>query len=184
MHIVLIYAPPWKIVILGEKLYSPDEGPPDNFDSDAVNQGDFTTAPWGLLSLAAQASKVGNKVLTFNLSNYPWQDVETLICRVKADLYELSCFTTNRRGVAMLASLIREIHPETHIAIGGPHASALPEEMIKYHKEIDTVIIGEGENTFMELIHTLELGKPVKGIAGMEPSLQFRSDIIHLIQCQ
>lgn len=166
MHIVLIYAPPWKIANPGEEPYLPDEGPPEDFDADAINEGDFTTAPWGLLSLAAQALREGHRVLTFNLSNYPWQDVETLIRRVKADLYGLSCFTTNRRGVAMLASLIGALQPEAHIAVGGPHASALPEEMIRHHREIDTVIIGEGETTFMEIVHALESGKPVTGIAG------------------
>ena len=49
---------------------------------------------------------------------------------------------------------------------GGPHATALPAEMLQWCAELDTVIIGEGEETFLELISRLEQGGATAGIPG------------------
>ncbi|MCP4694239.1 MAG: radical SAM protein [Desulfobacterales bacterium] len=166
MRIVLIYAPPWKIPAPGQGPYPPEEGAPDNVDEEAVSGGDFTRAPWGMLSLAAQALRAGCDVLTFNLSTYPWREVEKLISRVDAELYGLSCFTGNRRGVAMLARLIRETHPNGRVLVGGPHVSALPGETLARWKDVDVVVVGEGEATFMEIIQRLEEGRSLEGVPG------------------
>ena len=166
MKIVLLYAPPWKIPRDGDPAYPHGEGAPDNVDAAAVDEGDFIQAPYGLLSLAAQALRNGLRVQIFNVSNFPWPDIETLIRRLDAELFGLSCMTANRRGVAMLAQLIRDIHPRSHIVVGGPHVTALPIETLRHIKAIDTVAVGEGEQTFLDIIRCLRENKPVRGIPG------------------
>jgi radical SAM superfamily enzyme YgiQ (UPF0313 family) len=58
----------------------------------------------------------------------------------------------------------------THVpvVIGGPHASALPEECLQNHS-IDFVVMGEGETTIIQLIKHISIGSPelsaIKGIA-------------------
>ena len=138
MRIVLLYAPPWKIARCGDPQYPPEEGPPDNIDPAAVTEGDFIQAPYGLMSLAAQAIRSGIGVQTLNVSNFPWPDIEALIRRLDADLFGLSCMTENRRGVAMLAALIRNMHPGAHVVVGGPHVTALPIETLRHVPAIDT----------------------------------------------
>jgi anaerobic magnesium-protoporphyrin IX monomethyl ester cyclase len=71
VKIVLLYAPPWKIALDGYPDYPPGEGAPDNMDAAAVYEGDFIQAPYGLLSLAAQALRNGLNVQIFNISNTP-----------------------------------------------------------------------------------------------------------------
>ena len=166
MRIVLLYAPPWKIARNGDPVYPPEEGPPGNIDPAAVMEGDFIQAPYGLLSLAAQALKKGFSVQTLNVSNFPWPNIEKLIRCLNADLFGLTCITENRRGVAMTAQLIRSIHPGSHIVVGGPHVTALPIETLRHVPAIDTVVIGEGEETFLEIVGRLQEKKPVQGIAG------------------
>lgn len=166
MKIVLLYAPPWKIARDGDPAYPAGEGAPDTMAAAAVTEGDFIQAPYGLLSLAAQALRSGLNVLIFNISTFPWPDIEVLIRRLDADLFGLSCMTANRRGVAMLAQLIRELHPKSHIVVGGPHVTALPIETLRHIQAIDTVIVGEGEQTFMDIIRCLREDKPVQGIPG------------------
>lgn len=166
MKIVLLYAPPWKIAREGYPAYPSGEGAPDNIDAAAVNGGDFIEAPYGLLSLTAQALRNGHTVLTFNISNFPWHDIEVLIQRLDADLFGLSCLTANRRGVAMLAQLIRDVHPKSHIVVGGPHVTALPIETLRNIPAIDAVIVGEGEQTFLDVIRCLQENKHLLGIPG------------------
>jgi radical SAM superfamily enzyme YgiQ (UPF0313 family) len=166
MQIVLLHAPPWKIPSPGEPR-DPTDGPPSNHPSPAISDADFRTIPYGLLSLAAQALRAGHQVAVFNLASFPWRDVTLLVEHVKARLFGICCLTSNRRGVDALARLVREAHPAAHIVVGGPHATALPRETLAHYTAIDTVVIGEGERTFMELVDRLEAGgSSTGGIAG------------------
>lgn len=166
MRIVLLYPPPWKIAAEGRPPYPPGEGPPPGLDPAAMEDGDFLRAPYGLLSLAGQAEAAGHEVSVFNLADFPWSDVEALVARVPGDLFGLSCLTVNRRGMAMLARLIRERHPNAHITVGGPHVTALPIKTLRRVPAVDTVAVGEGEETFMALARRLEKGLPVEGLPG------------------
>ena len=165
MRIVLLYAPPWKIPPAGERIDAADDGPPRGA-SGVEMAGDFATMPYGLLSLAAQALRAGHEVKVLNLSTWAWGDVEALIAALPADVYGLTCFTSNRRGVKLLAECIRLRHAGAHVVVGGPHVTALPAETLQHYGAIDTVVIGEGEQTFLELLGRIEAGRPTAGIAG------------------
>lgn len=166
MRIVLIYPPVWKIPPVGDDVVEAGEGPPAGIDASRLLSGDILSIPVGLLSLAAQARAAGHSVTVLNLISIPWQDVVAAIRQYPAELYGLSCFTVNRRGTMSLARLIRRLYPRAHIAAGGPHATALPEGMLSFCDAIDTVIIGEGERSFAELITRLERNDSPHGIAG------------------
>ncbi len=150
MRIALIYPPPWKIAAPGEAPFPPGEGPPRGREAMTLG-GDFLGPPYGLLQLDAQARRAGYEVVTLNLATFAWREVERIVSELEADLFGLSCLTANRRGVGLIAETIRRSHPTAHITIGGPHATALPREMLAHHPAIDTVVIGEGEATFLEL---------------------------------
>jgi anaerobic magnesium-protoporphyrin IX monomethyl ester cyclase len=105
-------------------------------------------------------------VKVMNLSGFAWTRVEEVIGALGADLFGLSCWTANRRGVALVARTIKSRHPGAHVVVGGPHATPLAREMLAHHPEIDTVAVGESEVTFLELLQRLEAAKPTTGIAG------------------
>src|SRR6187402_94848 len=78
----------------------------------------------------------------------------------------MSCWTSNRRGVALVADAIKRHHPGSHVLIGGPHATPLGREMLEHYPAIDTVSLGESEETFMELVARLVQGESPRGIHG------------------
>jgi radical SAM superfamily enzyme YgiQ (UPF0313 family) len=165
MRIALLYPPPWKIAAQGEASNFGADGPPAEYREGDLDP-DFYQTPYGLFSLGAQAIRAGHHVKVLNLSAYPWSQVEDVIRQLDADLYGMSCWTANRRGVALAARSIREHHPRAHIVVGGPHATPLAAEMLQHVEEIDTVALGESEPAFLELIDRLQKGQPVTGIAG------------------
>ncbi len=167
MRIVLLYSPPWKIQAPGEEPDQSDDGPPKDRSPEKRFGGDEVAIPYGLLSLAAQATRAGHDVKLFNLYLFAWKDITDLIRHLPADLYGLSCFTSNRRGTVAVSRLIRKTYPQAYIVVGGPHASALPREMLGHCEAIDGVVIGEGEATFGELIEHLEHDKFRGDISGM-----------------
>ena len=171
MRVVLIYPPPWKIARPGEEPYPRGEGEPDG-GSLVVDDGDFPVIPYGLLTLAAEAINAGHDVRVLNLSLFAWSDVEAIIADIDGDVFGLSSLTLNRRGVEAVSKLVRRVHPEAHVTVGGPHATALPPEMLNYHRAVDSVVVGEGEATFLELLERLGTGTSLVGTAG----LAFRLD--------
>jgi len=166
VRVALLYAPPWKIAAEGQPPYPPGEGAPLGKQTVTLG-GDFIEAPYGMLALAAQAIRAGHDVRTLNLCTYPWQEVTEIIASLNADLFGLSVFTANRRGTLFLAEQIRREHPDAHIILGGPHATALPRELIERCPAIDTVCSGEGEETFEQLIEALQRGSGFDGIPGL-----------------
>lgn len=166
LHIVLIYPPPWKIPAPGEVFDALPFGPSTVIE-DHDPDGDFLTIPYGVLTLAAEARRAGHQVEVFNLANALWRDVDALVAAVDADVFGISAFTSNRRGMGAVAELIRARHPAAHITCGGPFVTALPAETLRHYRSIDTAVIGEGELTFIELLATLAAGRSPVGIAGM-----------------
>jgi radical SAM superfamily enzyme YgiQ (UPF0313 family) len=166
MRIALIYPPPWKIAAPGENADAHGDGPPTGY-RDGDLDADFYQTPYGLFSLGAQAIRAGHQVKILNLSSYPWSRVDEVIRSLDADLYGMSCWTANRRGVALAAKAIKKHHPAAHVVIGGPHATPLAKELLTHHKEIDSVSLGESDITFLELAACLAEGKSTQGIAGM-----------------
>jgi radical SAM superfamily enzyme YgiQ (UPF0313 family) len=166
MRIALLYPPPWKIPARGEARLPPNEGgPPADFREGDLD-ADFFQTPYGLFSLGAQAQRAGHQVKVLNLSAYPWSDVERVIENLDADLFGMSCWTANRRGVAMVADLIKRHRPRAPVIIGGPHATPLGKEMLSHHASIDLVCEGESDLTLLELIERLRRGESLAGVAG------------------
>src|SRR6201992_1582981 len=165
MRVVLIYPPPWKIAAPGEAPEPAGDGPPEGYRKGDLD-ADFHQTPYGLFSLGAQAMRAGHAVKVLNLSAFSWRRVEEVVRALDADVFGMSCWTANRRGVALVAKLVRAVHPKAHVVVGGPHATPLAKEMLAHHAEIDTVVTGEGDVTFLELLERLSAGEAGTGIVG------------------
>ena len=164
MRVALIYPPPWKIPAAGAAP-DPIDGPPDEYrpgDLDA----DFYQIPYGLLAIAAACTRAGHQVKLLNLSAMPWTEVERVVGALEADVYGMSCWTANRRGVALVADAIKRHHPRAHVAVGGPHATPMPKEVLRHFRGVDTVCIGESDVTFLELCDRVAEGKGAEHLAG------------------
>jgi radical SAM superfamily enzyme YgiQ (UPF0313 family) len=165
MRIALLYPPPWKITVAGEPAPPHGEGPPAEYREGDLD-ADFYQTPYGLFSLGAQAIRAGHQVKVINLSSFAWSSVEQVIRALDADLFGMSCWTANRRGVALVAQAIRKAHPNAPIVVGGPHATPLAREMLGHHPEIDVVSLGESDDTFLEIVAKAAAKAPLTGIPG------------------
>ncbi|MFC1641401.1 B12-binding domain-containing radical SAM protein, partial [Myxococcota bacterium] len=165
MRIALLYPPPWQIP--APALAPPTaDGPPRDYQVGDLD-GDFCQVPYGLLTLAVTARRAKHQVKVLNLSAFPWSQVLAVVERLEAELYGMSCYTANRRGVASLADAIHVRHPQAHVTVGGPHATAMATEMLAHHQAIDSVAVGEGEHTLLELAERLSQRADLGGLAGL-----------------
>ena len=127
-------------------MADPIDGPPDGYAQGDLD-GDFYQTPYGLFSLGAQALRAGHQVKVYNLSAFAWSKVEEVVRTLEADVYGMSCWTANRRGVRMVAKCIKAHHPRAHVVVGGPHATPLGPELLRHYPDVDTVCVGESDLT-------------------------------------
>ncbi len=165
MRIALIYPPPWKVAASGESAPLAREGAPEGYRQGDLD-ADFYQVPYGLLCLGAEARRAGHQVKLLNLSSYPWSKVEEIVATLDAELWGMSCWTANRRGVSYVAEAIKRHHPKSTVVVGGPHATPLARELLEHHGSIDLVCRGESDETFLEIASRLTEKKPLSGIAG------------------
>jgi radical SAM superfamily enzyme YgiQ (UPF0313 family) len=71
----------------------------------------------------------------------------------EADLVGLTAFTASVNRAYQIASIYRKKRVPT--VLGGVHASMLPDEALKY---VDTVVIGEAESVWLQIIADFEAG--------------------------
>jgi radical SAM superfamily enzyme YgiQ (UPF0313 family) len=85
-----------------------------------------------------------------------------------ADVIGVSCmFSTLWPLTHRVAVAIREKFPRALLVLGGEHGTAVPEHVLAT-SPFDVVVLGEGEETFVELLRARQAGRPlgaVKGIA-------------------
>ncbi len=164
MKVALIYPPPWRIAAPGAPPYALG-GPPAEYREGDLD-ADFYQTPYGLFALGAAAMRAGHAVKVLNLSAVAWPEVERCVRELGADVYGLSCWTANRRGVAYTAEAIKSAVPHAKVVVGGPHATPLANEMLAHHTPIDIIMRGESDVTFVEYLERLEQGHPLTAIAG------------------
>ncbi len=127
--------------------------------------------PIGIAYLGAAAKSIGFEPLLIDGGMTPVTEILDLIRSYEPDLIGVTCWTINRETVWELCSKLKETRPEAFLVLGGSHSSLFPAHVFaKTHAS--AVVIGEGEETFKELLQTLaskgDLNK-VNGLALKRP---------------
>jgi anaerobic magnesium-protoporphyrin IX monomethyl ester cyclase len=101
-------------------------------------------------------NNIQNGINTFGLS---WEDIEKEIKLFKPQFVGVSCLMTSQRHNAVkVCQIAKKINKKIHTFMGGCHPSAMPDEVLS-HKEVDSVIIGEGELASLKIINYGLYGK-------------------------
>ena len=90
------------------------------------------------------------------LGGVSFQDVFKVLEDKKPDLIGFSILNANRWGGIEIARTARQINPRVKIVFGGIGATFLWKHLLTHFQEVDFVVIGEGERTFLKLIRCLE----------------------------
>ncbi|MFP4081643.1 MAG: B12-binding domain-containing radical SAM protein [Candidatus Aminicenantes bacterium] len=99
-------------------------------------------------------------LLERNLIRYglSYKKIAESIRRFEPDVVGISnLFSSGFREAFQVSSLVKKIDPEIITVMGGPHPSALTEDVLQ-HQGVDFVVLGEGEYSFKELLHSMERG--------------------------
>jgi hypothetical protein len=84
--------------------------------------------------------------------NEPHDETLRRIVAERADLVAFSCYIWNIEETLRLAADLKQVLPGTFIVLGGPEASFGMFEIMERNLAVDSIIRGEGEETFRELV--------------------------------
>lgn len=135
-----------------------------------INVGRNCYFPLGLGYIAAVLRQGGHNVSLIDpeAKGMSYKELGKEIEDGHYDLIGISCTTSSFESARRIARMVREVS-HSQIILGGVHASALPEMILRRFPEFDIVVIGEGEETILELCNSLSLKDPdlsqVRGIA-------------------
>lgn len=131
--------------------------------------GSTVAPPHSLLSIAAALDKAGYRVAILD------QRTQRISLDLLKDLITAECFCigistmtgTQIRHALRLAGMVRQLTDgRVPIVWGGPHPTITAEQTLA-DKHVDIVVIGEGDQTFLELVNGIQDHKNLKDIKGL-----------------
>src|SRR5262249_21181368 len=125
--------------------------------------------PLGILSLHAYLRERGVGDVHLHDMRLARETPERALARVlplRPDVIGLSSLTIERDAVHALLRLIKGADPRIVTVLGGPYPTSGPETAMR-DPHLDFAVVGEGEQTFHELIDALAQKSPLSSVAGL-----------------
>ncbi len=141
--------------------------PPDKAESSTALR--LKLPPLGLLYIAAYLEKHGFpvEVLDANLYDYTCERAAFEASKKSPDIVGVTATTVTLKSALNIIRAVRRAMPGVVTMIGGPHVTYMPSETLAECPELDIVVIGEGEETALELARSLEGLSHVTGRGGL-----------------
>ncbi|MDO3379824.1 B12-binding domain-containing radical SAM protein [Geoalkalibacter halelectricus] len=110
--------------------------------------------PLGLASIAAYLEQQGIRTHIVDCFAHPDDQrvIRDTLQAMRPAFVGFSCTTSSFLDAVRLAAMARKELPGVRTVFGGPHVSALREDILRQYPDIDFVVVGEGEQTLAELI--------------------------------
>lgn len=137
-----------------------------------VYNADFCSEP-GVLEVEYLAGKGFYNYLNNlkDLHHYIWKEIISVLSEFKPSVVGISATSQTFASACNIASFVKDTFKDTIVVIGGPHASMLGAKILS-NPDFNIVVKGEGEDTIVELLKTLESKGDLQKIKG----ISYRAD--------
>ena len=125
-----------------------------------------TWVPLGIAYLTSALRENGVGTVYRDLHDDTWTGAASLMLRERPDVVGISCFTMGRTNAYRLAREAKRVLPGALVVMGGPHATFFPEHALA-NPAVDVVVLGEGEETIVELVSRFDEGGDFTDIPGL-----------------
>jgi radical SAM superfamily enzyme YgiQ (UPF0313 family) len=138
--------------------------------------------PLGLAYIAGALETAGHKVAVVDAVGLGFEKraryykgylvglaLEDIVARIPAEsrIIGVSCiFTHEWPAVLRLVELVKRRFPNVPVVVGGEHCTSMPEFCLMTSKA-DVVVLGEGEETIVELVAALDAGRKLDAVDGI-----------------
>jgi len=125
--------------------------------------------PLGLLYLAGYLKQYSNyelKIIDAQVEKLNYSQLKEKVEEFNPDVVGITAMTFTLLDVIKTAETVKEAHPGIKIVVGGPHVQIYAEETVNL-KNIDFVVLGEGEKIFLELLKNINNFEVLKNTPGL-----------------
>jgi radical SAM superfamily enzyme YgiQ (UPF0313 family) len=133
---------------------------------------DIAIPPIGMYYIGAvlKENHYDVEILNWCTINESPEEIEKRLIEKKPDIIGFSILQANRWGGIEIAGIAKKIYPNVKIVFGGVTPTFLWKHFLTHFRQIDVVVIGEGEYTFLHLVQFFENPKAhhlkdIRGIA-------------------
>lgn len=125
--------------------------------------------PIGLLSVAATAEAAGHRVVIVDADAEGLDSGRALdrIAALRPDVVGATVMTATMDLCAAFFARLKERLPAVPVVVGGPHPSSLPERTLADAAAFDVAVVGEGDETIVDLMNAYAVGGDLTGIPGI-----------------
>lgn len=125
--------------------------------------------PVGLVMIASITQQEGHQIafLDLNANRVPLQIAAQEIAIDDYDIIGIGGLSSQYKDIRRILPVCKQIHSDALIVAGGGFVTYMPDRMLRIRPEIDIVVIGEGEETWKEILKVGPGGdfSVIKGIA-------------------
>ncbi len=138
----------------------------------------YTSPPLGIAYIASVLRKQGHepRILDCPALGFSCRDIAEAVEKFQPGLVGITAMTPVIKEAIEAARTVKSV-TNVPILIGGPHASIMPEDILKNVREIDFIARGEGEMVIGVLVGALKKGRNLSSVKGL--SFRRGSKIIH-----
>ncbi len=125
--------------------------------------------PLGIMYVASAIRASGHQVeiVDMKVEGIGVDQTMRRVAQFKPDVLGITAMTYESDCMHELAKEAKKANPDMPVVVGGAHAANMPEETLTKGKGIDYVVIGEGEQTLIELLQVMEKGGDANSVKGL-----------------
>ncbi len=125
--------------------------------------------PLGLAFLAAALENAGHEVQMLDLVVYPYtkEHLAKTLKTFDPQFVGSTAVTMNFNHAAGVIRDVKALAPDILTVMGGPHVTFCARETLEVCPEIDFIVLGEGEETLVELVTAYQNNSPWNNIKGL-----------------
>jgi radical SAM superfamily enzyme YgiQ (UPF0313 family) len=146
-----------------------------------IHVEEIAAVPMGLYYIGAMLKAHGHSVEIVNWHRCPDSpdSVKEALISYGPDIIGFSIVHANRWGAIDIARLAKQIDPQIPVVLGGIGATFLWRHFLTHFIDIDYVVLGEGEHSFLRLVEALEQRESVEKISAIGGlALRLGDDIV------
>jgi len=125
--------------------------------------------PLGVLYLASVVEKAGHdiKVVDMRVKDEKPEEVRRYVNSFRPDVVGISGITTDYPFCLRMATAFKKFKPGVINIMGGPHVTFTAEEVLEKNKDVDIIVRGEGEDTFIRLLKAFSQASSLNSVEGI-----------------
>lgn len=128
--------------------------------------------PLGLLSVAGGVKRwteADVEVLDTPAQKMDQDAIGRSVVESKPDVVGIQAMTFTLVDAIATARTVKSVCKDAHVCLGGPHVNLYPDETLGIDG-VDSIVLGEGERPFAELVNTIASGGDPASVAGVAVS--------------